>query len=172
MIGQSRISTPYMTVYLVISLPKYRTHCIYRVGQNCISAPYMTVCMVISLLKLPYVLCTPYIPINVWFWPTLCIYMVLANPTYIYGSGPPYVYIWFWPTLRIGPHNHRPFLSFHSSRCITVCVVYCFLRALLSDKPLFKYPVSHLNLARTCQMSLCFLILGKLTCCPTLAFRA
>jgi len=26
-----------------------------RVGQNRISAPYMTVCMVISLLKIPYV---------------------------------------------------------------------------------------------------------------------
>ena len=28
-----------------------------RVGQNRISAPYMTVCMVISLLKIPYVHC-------------------------------------------------------------------------------------------------------------------
>ena len=26
-----------------------------RVGQNRISAPYMTVCMVVSLLKVPYV---------------------------------------------------------------------------------------------------------------------
>jgi len=38
-----------------------------RVGQNRIYAPYMTVCTVISLLKIPY------IPINVWFWPTLLI---------------------------------------------------------------------------------------------------
>jgi hypothetical protein len=27
----------------------------HRVGQNRISGPYMTVCMVISLLKIPYV---------------------------------------------------------------------------------------------------------------------
>ena len=47
--------------------------CICRVGQNRISAPYMTVCMVIPLLEIPYVHCTLYILINVWFWPTQCI---------------------------------------------------------------------------------------------------
>ena len=45
---------------------------ITRVGQNRTSAPYMTVCMVISLLKIPYVHHI-YLPINVWFWPTLQI---------------------------------------------------------------------------------------------------
>ena len=38
-----------------------------------------------------------YKAMNVWFWPTLRIHMVLAYPTYTYGSGLPYVYIWFWP---------------------------------------------------------------------------
>jgi hypothetical protein len=33
----------------------YMIYDICRVGQNRISAPYMTVCIVISLLKLPYV---------------------------------------------------------------------------------------------------------------------
>jgi len=46
---------------------------IHRVGQNHISAPYMTVCMVISLLK---TVCTPYIPIIVWLWPTLNIRII------------------------------------------------------------------------------------------------
>ena len=42
----------------------------YRVGQNRIYAPYMTVYTVISLPKIPYI---------------HRIYMILANPTYIYG---------------------------------------------------------------------------------------
>jgi hypothetical protein len=55
-------------------LPEVQAYQIYRVGQTRIFAPYMTVCMVSSLLKIPYV--TPYIPINVWFWPNLQIYQV------------------------------------------------------------------------------------------------
>jgi len=77
------------------------TSCISKVGQNRISAPYMTVCMVISLLKIP---CTPYIPVDVWFWPILknirCIYGIFGREitihTVVYG-----VYIRFWPTLCI-----------------------------------------------------------------------
>ena len=43
---------------------------IYRVGQNCIYTPYMTVYLVFFLPKLLY---------------THRVYMVLANPTRIYG---------------------------------------------------------------------------------------
>ena len=39
---------------------------------------YMTVCMEISLPKMPYIHRTPYIPINVWFWPTLLMWRVGA----------------------------------------------------------------------------------------------
>ena len=54
-------------------MPTYRYAMqIHRVGQNRISAPYMTVCMVIPPAK--NTVCTPYIPINVWFWPTLQIH--------------------------------------------------------------------------------------------------
>jgi len=53
-----------------------------RVGQNRIYTPYMTVCMVISLQQ--YRIYT-YIPINIWFWPTLD--MVLWIWCYGYGYG-------------------------------------------------------------------------------------
>jgi hypothetical protein len=46
---------------------------INRVGQNRIYTPYMTVCMVISLPKIPYIYRAYHKPINVWFWPTLII---------------------------------------------------------------------------------------------------
>ena len=74
-VGQNRIHTPYMTVYLVNFLPKIPiglartepyTCTLYdrisgdfpakntnRVGQNRIHAPYMTVYLVSSLPKLP-----------------------------------------------------------------------------------------------------------------------
>jgi hypothetical protein len=42
----------------------------YRVGQNRIYTPYMTVYLMIFLPNLPYV---------------HCIYMVLANPTYVWS---------------------------------------------------------------------------------------
>jgi len=79
-VGQNHIWTLYMTVYLVISLPKklyIHRICmvlfsvleeVCRVGQNRIWTPYMTVCKVISLLKLPYM---RYMRMYVWFWPTL-----------------------------------------------------------------------------------------------------
>jgi hypothetical protein len=57
-VGQNRIYTPCMTIYLVISLPKIPF----------IYAPYMTIYLVISLPKMPYM---------------HRIYMVLANPTYV-----------------------------------------------------------------------------------------
>ena len=77
-VGHNRIYAPYMTVYLVISLPKVPyIHRIYiwswptllmfgleaaglivficRVGQNCICTPYMTAHLAISLPKVPYI---------------------------------------------------------------------------------------------------------------------
>jgi len=97
-VGQDRIITPYITVYLVTLLPKVpyvhtpyvymaiallKTPNIYRVGQNCVSAPYMIVCMVIHCQK--YCMYTVYTyksmvltnPTN-----THCVYtdVVLANP--------------------------------------------------------------------------------------------
>jgi hypothetical protein len=50
-------------------VPVYKGICMYKVGQNRIYTPYMTVHLVISLPKIQY--------IN-------RIYMVLANPMYVY----------------------------------------------------------------------------------------
>jgi len=43
-----------------------------RVGLNRICTPYMNVCMVMSLLIILYV-CTPYIRLIIWLWPTLAM---------------------------------------------------------------------------------------------------
>jgi len=61
-----RFCQPYFTVYIYIL--------IYWVGQNHIYTLYMTVYLVVSLPRIPYI---------------HRIYMVLANPIYIYGSGQP-----------------------------------------------------------------------------------
>jgi len=42
-----------------------------RVGQNRISALYMTYDRMYGDSPANYIVCTPCIPINVWFWPTL-----------------------------------------------------------------------------------------------------
>jgi len=63
------ICTPYLTVYLVISLPKIpyiHRICMVLANPNCICTPYLTVYLVISLPKLPYI-------------HRIC--MVLANPS-------------------------------------------------------------------------------------------
>jgi hypothetical protein len=49
-----------------------------RVGQNLIYTPYMTAYMVMSLPKIPYVNCI-YIFIYIWFWPTLMIRLCVAG---------------------------------------------------------------------------------------------
>ena len=74
--AENTVYTLYMTVYLVIFLPKIRyvytvydrlfdeppakntvyTPYIYTIGQNRIYAPYMTVYLVTSLPKTPYIL--------------------------------------------------------------------------------------------------------------------
>ena len=55
-VGQNRTYTPYMTVYLVISLPKLPyVNRIYMVLASPIHTPYMTVYLVISLPKIPYI---------------------------------------------------------------------------------------------------------------------
>jgi hypothetical protein len=43
----------------------------FRVGQNRISAWYMTYDPMYGNFLAKNTVCTPYIPINVWFWPTL-----------------------------------------------------------------------------------------------------
>ena len=77
-VGQNRWYAPYMTVYLVIPVPKITvcTPYICRVGQNHI-----------------YTVCIRYL----WqgnhqiYGHKQCIYTVLANP----------IYMWFWPTLEM-----------------------------------------------------------------------
>jgi hypothetical protein len=61
-VGQNRIHTPYMNVYLVISLSKITyTYTVYdRIfgdfpAKNTVFSPYMTVYLVISLPKIPYI---------------------------------------------------------------------------------------------------------------------
>ena len=73
-VGQNRIHTPYMNVYLVISLSKITyTYTVYdRIfgdfpAKNTVFSPYMTVYLVISLPKIPYI---------------HRIYTVWASPTY------------------------------------------------------------------------------------------
>jgi hypothetical protein len=88
-VGQNRIYTPYMTVCMVISLPKILyIHRIYRVGQNRIYTPYMT-----RVGQNPiYMVHIRYI----WqgnhqiYGHIRCVYTVLANPIYdrMYGDFP------------------------------------------------------------------------------------
>ena len=47
--------------------------CIFRVGQNRISAPYTVYVRMYGDFPAKNTVCTLYIPINVWFWPTLVI---------------------------------------------------------------------------------------------------
>jgi hypothetical protein len=49
---------------------KLRDLLICRVGQNRVSAPYITVRMY-GDFPIKNTVCTPYIPINAWFWSTL-----------------------------------------------------------------------------------------------------
>jgi len=60
------------TPYIPINVWFWPTLIISRVGQNRIYAPYMTVYLVIFLPKTPCIHHTVY-AINVWFWPTLII---------------------------------------------------------------------------------------------------
>jgi hypothetical protein len=50
----------------------------YRVGQKRKSVPYMTDRMY-GDFPAKNTVCTPYIPINVWFWPTLNNYKTFVN---------------------------------------------------------------------------------------------
>jgi len=63
-----------------------KRHCICRVGQNRIYPPYMTVYLVISLPKIPLhcicmVLANPMYIHRVYKY--IIIYMVLANPMHV-----------------------------------------------------------------------------------------
>jgi len=44
---------------------------VFRVGQNCTFTPYMTVYLVISLPKIPYIHRIYIYILYIWFWPTL-----------------------------------------------------------------------------------------------------
>ena len=72
---QNTVHTPYVTVCMVISLPKIIpcTHRIYLLIFPCPKFRAHTVCD--RMYGCPkYRAHTPYIPINVWFWPSLFIY--------------------------------------------------------------------------------------------------
>ena len=68
---QNTVHTPYVTVCMVISLPKIIpcTHRIYLLIFPCPKFRAHTVCD--RMYGCPkYRAHTPYIPINVWFWPS------------------------------------------------------------------------------------------------------
>jgi hypothetical protein len=81
---------------------------ITRVGQNHICALYMTVCLVISLPKLPYIHGICRVGQNHTFigiYGVHTVFLAGKSPyirsytVQIYGSGQPYVYVWFWSIL-------------------------------------------------------------------------